>query len=273
MAAFSIKRLTAELLLSTIGISVATHAFAAAWTQAQGNAQVITTVSSYVSDAYYDRMGHRQKQNSYAKQELSAYAEYGLRDWLTLGGSASLTRATQNDSENWGLSDSDLFARIRLWQGEGAVFSVAPIAYLPSPTSRDDDPILGSATPSGGVQLSAGYGFEAWGNHHFAAVDNTYIKRMGDAGDQWHMDMTLGIGISSDITLMPQLFLTRKVGGNTRSAFTQSASDDYDLSTARLSVVYAVSDKLSVQVGAYQDINGNNAGKGTGALIALWRNF
>ena len=72
---------------------------------------------------------------------------------------------------------------------------------------------------------------------------------------------------------MPQLFLTRRAHPKGASAFTQSSGDDYDLLTARASVVYALEQNLSVQVGAYQDVRGKNAGAGTGAFVALWRNF
>lgn len=272
-AAVSIKRCSPYLLIPILLFVCAQQALAAAWTQSKGHAQFITTLSSYASDHYFDLAGKRQSQTTYAKQEFSAYGEYGLEDWLTLGGTAFLVRAKHNGEDNWGLADTELFLRARLWQQEGWVVSAAPLVKLPGFAPRDHQPFIGSAKPGAGMQLSVGHGFEALGQHHFIALDGSYWHRTGVADDQLRLDATLGIGITPEVTLMPQLFLTRRAHTKGASAFTQSSGDDYDLLTARASVVYALEQNLSVQVGAYQDVSGKNAGAGTGAFVALWRNF
>ncbi len=271
-AAF-IKRCALYSLVFMVSGVCAQRALAAAWTQAKGKAQLITTLSSYASDRYFDLAGKRQPQSTYAKQELSAYGEYGIEDWLTLGGTAFIARAEHNDEDNWGLPDTELFLRARLWQEHGWVLSAAPLVKLPGFAPRDHQPFIGSAKPAAGMQLSVGYGFEALGQHHFIALDGSYWHRTGVADDQLRLDATLGIGITPEITFMPQLFLTRRAHPRGASAFTQSSGDDYDLLTMRGSVLYALEENLSLQVGVYQDVRGKNAGAGTGALVALWRNF
>ena len=267
-----LKRLAAETILSLLFVSCGAKAFAAAWTQAQQQGIVILSSSNYRSKEYYDDLGIRHSQDSYSKQEQNIYAEYGLRDWLTLGGSASFTSAQQGAYSSYGVDDSEFFLRTRLWQADGFVFSVAPIVKLPSPASRNLNPVIGSSTPSAGLQLSGGYGFEALGQHHYAALDATYYHRLGEPQDQLKLDATLGIGITSKWTLMPQLFITRRMGSGA-AGFTQSSGDDYNLSTLRVSAVYAWDDVTSVQFGAYEDISARNAGTGKGIVASVWRKF
>jgi hypothetical protein len=70
---------------------------------------------------------------------------------------------------------------------------------------------------------------------------------------------------------MPQTFMTYRTSGNSTSAFTQSAGDDYNLIRLQLSAVYKMSDTLSFQFGGFKDTDGKNAGQGKGLLLALWK--
>ena len=272
MRASFFKRLLLKLSLSTVFVCCAAAAFAAAWTQAQEKGIVILSSSYYRSRDYYDDLGLHHAQDAYSKQEQNIYAEYGIRDWLTLGGSASFTSAQQASFSSYGIDDSTVFLRARLWQGDGFVFSAAPILKLPSPSSRTQNPVIGSGHASSGLQLSGGYGFEAFGQHHFAALDASYLYRFGEPKDQLRLDATLGIGLTDKWMFMPQMFITRRMGsGNT--GFTQSSGDDYNLATLRLSAVYALTEETSLQLGAYDDISAKNAGAGKGLVVSVWRKF
>lgn len=57
------------------------------------------------------------------------------------------------------------------------------------------------------------------------------------------------------------------------ASFTQSSGDDFDLMKLQLSAVYKVNPHLSIQLGAFSHVDGNNVGAGDGALVAVWKRF
>jgi hypothetical protein len=69
---------------------------------------------------------------------------------------------------------------------------------------------------------------------------------------------------------MPQTFVTLRTSSPSNAAFTESASNDYNLVRLQLSAVYAFTPTISVQVGGFSDVDGKNTGEGNGALLALW---
>jgi len=253
------------------------HAYAGAWTQDQGRALLILSGNYYAADRMWDNFGRKQSQPSYSKYELNPYMEYGLWEGVTLGTNLSLDRTYQQGTggsaaqSNWGIGDSEFFLRQRLWQGSGFIVSAEPMIKLPSPESGSSQPRLGSSHPDAGIGLSAGYSFSALGRNHFVDIDSQYRYRFGSPRDQYKFAATLGIGFTSRLTLMPQMFATYRASPPKIASFTQSASDDYDLTRLQLSAVYQLREDVSLQVGGFSDISGRNAGIGRGALIALWK--
>ena len=243
------------LYLSTI--AAPTLAFAGAWTQAQGNLHLITTASFY------------------HQYELNPYVEYGLRDDITIGGSVELQHLHQSTfgvpgNSDWGVGDSEFFVRKRLWNEGGFVASLEPMVKLPSMESSALNPRIGNQNYDAGLGGSLGYGFSALGLHHFADIDTQYRHRFGNRNDQLRVSATLGLAMTPRWMLMPQAFLTYRAGVNGQSVFTQSSSDDYNLTRLQLSAVYDVSDKVRVQFGGFADVDGKNTGMGKGLLVALW---
>lgn len=262
-----------QFLLTLVFCLFSAQALAGAWTQAPGKALFINTLTYYQASRYYDNVGSAAYQPHYHKAELMPYVEYGLKDWLTLGGSVALQYAAQKPEQNFAIADSEFFARARLWQGEGLVVSVAPLVKLPRLTSHEDAPVLGGAHPDVGLTLSAGYGFAAFGRHHFANIDTSYRHRFGPSQDQWRVDATLGLRVSDEVTLMPQAFLTRRASKGAGGSFTQSSGDDYDDLNLQFSVLYELREDVTLQLGAFEHVQGRNAGKGSGVVFALWKRF
>lgn len=248
--------------------------YAGAWTQPQGSGQVILTTGYYGTDQYFDNAGSKKSQPDYSQYALSPYVEYGLRDDLTIGTNLSLQYLTQNGYYHYGIADSEFFLRQRLWQGDGFVISAQPMIKLPSPTSSTRLPQIGSSTPDAGLTLSGGYGFSAYGQNHFLDLDAGYRHRFGRPHDQVNLSATAGIGLTSQLMLMPQLFATyRTAVPAATSGFLQSASNDYNLTRLQVSAVYKLTNDLSLQVGGFTTLDGRNTGGGSGALFGIWKSF
>lgn len=253
----------------------ACSAWAGAWTQEAGKGRVIVTGAYYQAANFYNNRGTKQSQPNYHKYELNPYVEYGLYDDLTLGASFSFQLAQQNvvgnsDLSNSGVGESEYFVRKRLYNKDGLVASVEPMLKLP-PLSSGKLPKLGSPNPDIGLGGSVGYGTAWFGYHHFVNLDTQYRHRFGDQKDQIRVAATVGIGVAPQWVVMPQAFMTYRMGDS--SGFTQSAADDYDVTRLQLSGVYAVTEDTKLQAGAFTDVDGKNAGVGRGVLLSVWKNF
>ena len=267
-----------QLFTALTFATVASQAYAGAWTQAQGDTQIIMTGAYYSASDLYDNRGHTQSQPAYSKYELSPYVEYGLSDDITLGGNLSLQDATQSRSggtpaqTNWGLGDSEFFVRKRLWQQNGFVASIQPLIKLPSPESSTlDQPMLGGSHPDLALGLSGGYGFSAYGLNHFVDVDTQYRYRFGPSHNQMKIAAIAGVHVSDKWLLMPQLFLTERTSTPATVSYTQSSGDDYNVTRLQLSAVYSLNASTSFQFGGFDDVNGKNTGHGKGVLLAIWK--
>jgi hypothetical protein len=267
-------------IITAIALSLlSANAYAGAWTQSQGTGLAILGGTYYNADHLYNNNGDRRNQPTYSKYELSPYLEYGVTDAITVGTNLSLQRAHQDgaagssDQTHWGVGDSEFFLRGRLYQHNGFVVAAEPMIKLPSPESSGSQPKLGGSHPDAGMGLSAGYGFKAYGQNHFADLDTQYRHRFGAPKDQVKIAGTVGVGLSDRWILMPQAFITQRTSSPAVATFTQSSGDDYNEFKLQLSAVYKASDDISIQVGGFSDVDGKNVGEGRGVLVALWKKF
>lgn len=248
---------------------------AAAWTLGNGEAQIHETIRWYKSGEFLDQSGRTTPQPDYSKLELDSYAEYGWTDDTTLGTQFALYRATNDlsDEYNIGVGDPTLFVRHRLWQNDSSVFSVQPLIKFPS-FSRDDQ-LARSGTDAMNLELRllAGHSFEAFQQYHFINAEIAYRKRMEGFGDQILADLTFGYRLNERWSIMPQLFTTWRLSSNTASSTIQIFDNDYDAVKGKLSGVYQLNDKLSLQLGVFYDIWGQNTGRGQGITFTTGYTF
>lgn len=256
-----------------LGLFVSGMAYAGAWTQPEGHGQLIVTGLYSSADRFYNTNGRKQSQTTYRKYELNPYFEYGVFDKITLGGNFSLQHASQSPNSNWGIGDSEFFARFRVAEIHGLVVSLQPLIKLPSPENSTERPALGGKHPDGEIGASLGYGFDLFGQHHFADLDAGYRHRLGSANDQMKLAATLGISLSPQWMLMPQAFLTRRTDAPANAGFTQSSGDDYNETKLQLSGVVKMNERWSLQAGAFTELKGKNIGDGSGAILSVWRAF
>lgn len=246
---------------------------AGAWVQKKGALQSVQTVSYYASDERYDLSGNRVAQPDYSKLEWNPYLEYGLTDATTIGASLFLQSVENGGDNNAGLSDSEWFVRHRIWESGGFVVSLQPSFTLPGEIAAEDSPVIGNDHATVALRALGGASFEALGRWHYADIGAGYRHRFGEPGDQLHLDVTVGLAITDSLTLMPQLFATRRADEGETSAFTQTSRDDYDLLRTQVSVLYRLNAQHSLQAGVFTHAAGKNIGAGDGALLSLWSNF
>ncbi len=254
---------------------------AGAWTQYQGDWQLILNAYFYTADKRFDNKSDRQPINTYNKYEINPYIEYGLTNSVTVGANLSLQAAEQTTLENnyfmYRLhidpGDSEFFAKGLLFDNGKSAVSATGLIKLPSPRFAGNQPAIGSSTPDLAAGLSAGHGFTLFGLNHFADIGTLYRYRLGDPKDQVNISATLGARLSENWMLMPQAFATFRTKKPANAVFTQSGSDDYNEIKLQLSAVYAFTPALSAQLGGFATVDGKNVGIGRGIVFSIWRKF
>lgn len=270
----AITHIAKSLLIAGFCVSAANEAHAGAWTQPKGKTQVITTALAYTTDRRFDNNGNRTGQPDYTKYELNPYVEHGLLDGTTIGASFFFNRLDDSARTNTGIGDTEVFVRQRVWQGERTSVVIQPMVKIPSPMSSDTrTPALGSRSADVGLSTIGGLSFDAFGNTHFAEAELGYRYRFGQPNDQILANATLGMRVTDEIIIMPQVFQTIRVDTNPAVGFTQSPRDDYTLTKVQLSGVYQFNEQNAVQLGVFNHVAGKNSGAGGGALLSYWTSF
>lgn len=248
-------------------------AFAGAWVQDAGAWQVITTASHYSTKERFDNNGNRVSQPRYSKYEINPYIEYGMWDHTTIGANLFLQRAESSGQTNYGIGDTEFFARTRLWHNDKAVISIQPMIKLPGIYENRNTPKIGSDKMDVGASLIGGYSFDAIGMNHFSEIELGYRNRFGAPENQTIANFTLGSHVAQDWMVLAQSLNTFRAGYNAGAAYTQSSGDDYTLNKLQLSAVYKLNEQISLQGGGYHVLDGKNTGTGQGAIFALWTRF
>lgn len=263
----------------------------AAWTREQGAWFTAQSFSSYRTNRFITVDDRRIAQPTFIKREWNSYAEYGWRDDTTLGFNLFLHRLESDRGQynpilsrmeiirddNYGLADSEVFIRQKLWQGtvfgHDARLAVQPLLKLPSLYLEGGPPRSGTDTFDGELRLQGGMTFPLLARHHFAAMDIAYRKRGGNWRDQIKADTTLGLQLSDDFMFLSQLHVTKRAQGTSHAANTSDTVNDYDLWKAQLSLVYRLNATTRLQMGGFRHIHARNTGDGDGIVFSIWREF
>lgn len=254
-------------------------ALAGAWTRDAGDLLLVTTGVYYSSDRYFDQDGQTKPQGEFSKYELNPYLEYGLTDSLTLGANffaqyLEQEAITGESNDNWGLTDTELFARQRLLQGESWVVSFQPLIKLPSFYYHDELPKGGNNRFDLEASLLGGYSFSLWSLYHYADIRFGYRHRLDyRLHDQLRMDAKLGLSLSDRWQLIPALAYTHALGNTQSSAFAESGLNDYDLLKVECSLLYRWNEQLYLSAGLFSHMDGTQTGKGHGMMVSTGYQF
>ena len=254
-------------LLVCLDVSFAMSvAHAGAFLQPPGEGQVIASVRFVRADAGFDAGGRLKTGSFYSKSEIQAYAEYGLRDWMTIVFSPSILHLhVQNalPAGYSGVGDSELAARVRL-----LAYGPAVISLQAGGVARGDmlgfghRGLTGKAAVQGDVRLLAGSGFACGPWHCFADAQIGYRPAASGAAGEIRADLTFGVRPMQSVLLMVQGFSSFAPGG--------VRVESHKL---QVSAVYDLSKRLSFQLGVFTSILGRNAPRERGIISALWVRF
>lgn len=252
-------------------------AWAGAWTLPKGSQELYLTGSYYKTDEYFDRSGDEGDIPDFSKWELNPYYQYGYMDGLTLGVSAFLQQINQDrtvggEIDNWGLGNTEVFARWRAYENKAWVVSIQPLLAFPT-FYTEDDPRAGRDDFDAEVKGLVGYTFEAMGRHHFVDGGFGYRYRLGDEGNQWKANLTVGITLDEKWTILPELYITRASDSDSMNAVAVAGTNDYDLTKFQLSGAYRLDDQYTLQLGAFSHVEGENTGAGGGLLFSVWMRY
>jgi hypothetical protein len=266
------------MLAFCIAWSVCSQVMANPWLQKPGEGIAILTALQYDTDRYFTRSGDSIAQPRFTKRELNPYVEYGWREDWTLGGSIFLHDLSQEDASgtqrtNWGLGNSELFARRRVWEEGRVALSADTLVALPSAYEREEDPRAGRNDYDVAFALNGGYGFRLFEREHFSMLRAAYRYRHGLLRDQVQLEARTGVTLHEDWMLLPEMSLTLPARGISGVATSVAGQNDYRLLRGQISVVYQLAEATRLQTGLFRHLDGADTGGGGGVMVSIWRSF
>lgn len=265
------QRFRTIILSTLLLLAAAGPACAGAWLEEKGNTLAIAQLTYFTSDAYFDSGGDRHAQDRFTKAEFQPYVEYGLTDAFTLGATSYLHRVEQTGDSNYGIGDTSLFLRTRLWQDEKNILSLQPLLKLPSAYRDDTLPRGASRSTDGELSLLYGRTLSLFSGHDYLDTALGYRLRNHDLSAQYRADAALGLRVSDSWLLIPALHLI--ASPSVSGSFSENGEQSYDLLKAELGAAYMLNDGRWVQVSIFDHLYGKETGTGQGVSIAVAGRF
>jgi hypothetical protein len=242
-------------------------ALAGAWTLPEGGGLLIETLFGWAGDGAPWGGNPAVHQT---KAEAQTYVEYGLTDRMTIFGQVALERyALSAPTQNLyvGPDYASLGLRAKLWSTGEWVFSGEAIVYAPGAHDGSQPAQAGNTGGAAEARLLAGYNFNVWSTPAFLDAQVGYRLRTGGPPDEWHGDLTVGFKFTPRIMLLLQDFTT--VSSHT----VNPGFPAWRSSVIEASVVYALDDRWSVQIGLFSSVWAVKTNTERGVALAVWRRF
>lgn len=253
-------------------VCCASRSVAGALLLPEGEGQAILTTTFADASMAFDPAGRRIKTPPYNKFEIRSYVEYGLSDRLTIVAEAGVTDfrssyearpgAPASVSHYQGLGIEALGARIPLGERYGVYVSLEGSARAAPHGAGQYLDIKGKAQAD--VRLQLFKSVEVFGRSAFFEAQAGF-RASGQLGDEARADLTFGLRPRADLLLLAQSFSV--ISPRTRAGAVAVAQK------FGVSAVYAVSAKLSLQLGLVGAPIGWNGPAERGVVTALWWRF
>lgn len=275
------KRAALYALSCLASLSLASAALAGAWTKPEGKGEVIVTSLYFSSGGFWDNGAHHSAQPRFEKIELNPYLEYGYSDEITLGGNLFLHALSQDSragstaaEHNFGLGNSEFFARYQLYQSPQSVVSLQPLISLPSAYEQSAAPRSGSDSFDGELSLLGGHNFALFGQSHYGEARIGYRHRLdSDLHDQLRIDAKLGLRLNENWEMIPAAYGVFALASAPNPTFTEDGQQDYDLVKLEAMLRYNLSEQSYLQGGGFAHLYGRNVGDGSGFMLSFGRHF
>jgi protein XagA len=243
--------------------------FAGAWTQPQGQGQIIFASTASMASKRFNRSGRLLPTARFQKSDSTLTVDYGLTPDVTLIAGSGFQRSVFAVEDGTAQSVSIQGTggvRFRLWHNDFTVVSIQASAHaggermLPAYLRKSGTPAEAE------VRLGIGHSFTVMTLPAFGELQAGYRWRGGGAADELRLDATLGARPIPSILFMIQSFNTITTGTDRR--FTIGKTRQHKV---QLSAVYDATENWSVQIGVFTSLKGRETLKEQGALLALWR--
>ena len=241
-------------------------AFAGAWTQPEGDGQIIVSIYGW-SGAGAPYGGTAASES---RIEAQTMFEYGLYERLTLFGEISGERyslsAPAQDIYK-GLDYSSLGLRGRVWSDDASVFSLEASGYVPGARDPLRPAQAGDTGGAAEIRALAGHNLVIGSMPAFVDAEAGFRLRSAGPPDEWRGDLTLGARPWPRMTVLLQSFNTISAGAGGAALFRLAVRQPRGEPglCARLALV--------VTGGAFATLATVNANTQRGAVIAVWRKF
>jgi hypothetical protein len=254
--------------LGLIGLTGA--AFAGAWTLDANTGALFVTGTAMQANTAFDGNNRLRSIPRYSKDEAQALIEYGVTNWFTAIFQPSLQHvdiAAPFNSERSGLGYTDIGGRVRLWSNGSWVVSAQTIVSIPAARDSSNLAAIGYTDRQVDVRGLVGYSFKAGTLPAFVDLQIAQRFRLGGPPNEFRTDATFGIRPAEKWLLLLQSFNVVSEGTGTWGFAS------YNYHKLQLSAVYALTPKLSLQLGGYSSYWGRNALQENGLVVAAWYKF
>lgn len=264
------KRLCAAYMAFSLTVALAAApAHAGAWPQTQGRTSIIARLTTTTAPHAFDAGGQVVRDADFEKTEIDAYVEHGWRESVTLLIKPTLQHTIVGSQRRTGLATVEAGVRARVWEFEEdqSVLALQTSLILPMREHDKANPLITSGHTDIDVRLLLGAPGTLLGLTDFADTQLAYRHRGGAAPDEIRLDMTYGINLGPDWTIMTQS-LTVAAIGNARAPFQQFVSQK-----AQLSLRWQFAPDRHVELGGLKTMSGIQTVRESGAFIAFWASF
>jgi protein XagA len=242
-------------------------AFGGAWTLPQGTGQLIETLYGWTG--FGPPWGGNPPVDQ-SRFDAQTYVQYGLTDSITIFGQTAFEHYALGDptpDAYNGLDYSDVGLRAKLWSTGEWVFSAEGTAFIPGAHDPKAPAEEGDTGWAGEARLNAGDNFKVGSTPGFIDAEIGYRLRTQGPPDEWHGDLTVGFKFTPRLMLMLQDFTT------VSAVSTDPTFSEWRQSVVEASLVYALDDKWSVQLGVFSTVWTVKTNTQHGLALAVWRNF
>lgn len=247
------------------------QASAGAWTLAPGETKIIVTTTLSKADEEFGPDGTLVSLSEFRKVETSLFVEFGIADEITLIGAAAYRNERITDvgvsRSQSGPTHLDLGARVRLGKIDDTIISLQSLISRHTASEGEDPFGSQSGDLDYEIGLITGQPFDLFGLKGFTDSETAYRYRPGGRADEVKVNVTLGFQPDDTWMVLVQSFNFTSIGPE---ALIGKRTRSHKL---KLSLVRRVHENLSVELGAFKTIAGENIVEETAGLLAFWYNF
>ncbi len=243
---------------------------AGAFLMPEGNGQVIYQSSFEGARSSFDGRGHVIPSSAWSRASLSAAAEYGATDWLTLLAATSLDRYVDAQTSFLGLRGlgvTSLGARGPIFYATDWLMSAEASVRVPGAAIASWDQSI-DRSRNVDLRLMAAYQFKVFDSDGFVetqAAARFALNPVPNAARRAGLlDVTLGVQPWASLQILLQSF------GKVEPQVAGSAAISQKL---QLSGVWRMSSGVSLQVGAFATLLARHAAFSRGLVSGLWYHF